>query len=113
MPLRSGSGNLCGLACIYRKAKFAGRPSLRPPRNLCVLCGERLLTAEGAKKTRSERREKRKGGLLRPSPVSRLLRCQFFGLAFVPHQLERTLGLLVRGGDLLLHLGRGLFHLGR
>jgi hypothetical protein len=72
---RSGSCNLCGLACIEN--------------------------------------QKNKGAAFSAPPLffSALLRCQFLGLAFVPHQLERPLGLLVRGGDFLLHFGCGLFHL--
>src|SRR6267143_727318 len=42
-----------------------------------------------------------------------LLRGEFFGLAFVAHEFESTLGLLVSLRDFLLHLLRGLFHFRR
>src|SRR6266852_2737328 len=58
---------------------------------------------------------KSKGRLSSPLGSLRfaLLRGQFFGFAFVTHEFERTLGLLVGLRDFLLHLLRGLFHFRR
>src|SRR5690348_7437011 len=56
---------------------------------------------------------KLKGRIAPPFCLAESLCCQFLGLAFVTHQLERALGLLVRGRDLLLHLGGSLFHFWR
>ena len=46
-------------------------------------------------------------------PVSKLLRCQFLGLAFGTHEFERALGLFVRLRNFFLHLGRRFFHFWR
>jgi len=42
-----------------------------------------------------------------------LLGCEFLGLAFVPHKLERALGFFVRLRDFFLHLGGRFFHFWR
>src|SRR5579863_10323023 len=58
--------------------------------------------------------EKQKGGLnTAPLLFLRLLCRQFLGLAFVPHQLERTLSFLVRLRDFYLHLRGRFFHFWR
>src|SRR5579863_5435802 len=44
---------------------------------------------------------------------SPLLGCEFLGLAFVTHKLERALGFFVRLGDFFLHLGGRFFHFWR
>src|SRR5260370_20033048 len=56
-----------------------------------------------------------KGRLASPPAQNRpvLLRGEFFGLAFVPHEFERALGIFVGLRDFLLHLACRLFHFGR
>jgi hypothetical protein len=54
--------------------------------------------------------DKRKGrDCSRPFSLVYLLGCHFFGFAFLPHQLQLTLGFLEGRGHFLLHAGSGFF----